>query len=137
MQSSCVLPGTLFCYAANLLHSASFPASTADAGADYASYLDENTEYDLVQTAANMSSFLGNWLTQGSCVLPGKYLILLLLLISGMLLQLLPPAADGGADYASYLDEDTEYDLVQTAANMIYVSANGLRKAAVSCPAST
>jgi hypothetical protein len=26
-------------------------------------------------------------------------------------------AADAGADYASYLDEDTEYDLVQTAAN--------------------
>jgi hypothetical protein len=27
------------------------------------------------------------------------------------------PAADAGADYSSYINEDTEYDLVQTAAN--------------------
>jgi hypothetical protein len=29
----------------------------------------------------------------------------------------LSPAADAGADYSTFLDKDTDYDLVQTAAN--------------------
>jgi hypothetical protein len=43
--------------AANVLHAAPTLTSAADAGADYASYLDEDTEYDLVQTAANNGQF--------------------------------------------------------------------------------